>query len=314
MREFKKFKQKFNLPLNTGHGLWRENSGFILKQTKYDGSLSFGEVCVVPGFCKFDMSDLNEEVEKWCQDGRLHNFEFINSAVSCLESEIWNENLGDKHEISRARIMNSLEDSISSHQTLKLKIGINETTYEINKTLEFIKKLPASTRIRLDANESLSLDQLLLWVEALHQNPVLEFMEQPLPGIPDDALIQLVKDTGFPIALDEAVIHLGGPDKLHQLGWAGLMVVKPTLCKNWNETIDFLRLHPERCIISTVFESPFGYEALLRLCRYSKLVPGIDRSIFEGGSLELISHHSIPLFCPSASNEELGDLWLKYPK
>ena len=117
------------------------------------------------------------------QDGRLHNFEFINSAVSCLESEIWNENLGDKHEISKARIINSLEDSISSHQTLKLKIGINETTYEINKTLEFIKKLPASTRIRLDANESLSLDQLLLWVEALHQNPVLEFMEQPLPGI-----------------------------------------------------------------------------------------------------------------------------------
>ena len=243
------------------------------------------------------MSDLNEEVEKWCQDGRLHNFEFINSAVSCLESEIWNENLGDKHEISKARIINSLEDSISSHQTLKLKIGINETTYEINKNARIHKE--ASCFFDSDSsgrNESLSLDQLLLWVEALHQNPVLEFMEQPLPGIPDDALIQLVKDTGFPIALDEAVIHLGGPDKLHQFGWAGLMVVKPTLCKNWNETIDFLRLHPERCIISTVFESPFGYEALLRLCRYSKLVPGIDRSIFEGGSLELISHHSILFF------------------
>ena len=260
MREFKKFKQKFNLPLNTGHGLWRENSGFILKQTKYDGSLSFGEVCVVPSFAN-SICDLNEEVEKWCQDGRLHNFEFINSAVSCLESEIWNENLGDKHEISKARIINSLEDSISSHQTLKLKIGINETTYEINKTLEFIKKLPASTRIRLDANESLSLDQLLLWVEALHQNQYLNLWSNHYPVL--TILIQLVKDTGFPIALDEAVIHLGGPDKLHQFGWAGLMVVKPTLCKRRNETIDFLRLHPERCIISTVFESPFGYEALL---------------------------------------------------
>ena len=44
------------------------------------------------------------------------------------------------------------------------------------------------------------------------------------------------------------------------------------------ETIDFVLENPKKSVISSVFESRFGYEAVLRLSGFSELVAGIDRS------------------------------------
>ena len=92
-------------------------------------------------------------------------------------------------------------------------------------------------------------------------------------------------------------------------GWTGFYVIKPFLFPDWDQVLSFIKSEPQRSVVSTVFESPFGYEALIRCAAYSKMVAGIDRSLFQGDDREFPQHHRTPLYPGSVASSSLDELW-----
>ena len=312
IREFKRYNLKFKTPTKSAHGAWAEKEGLIFMEKSESGVITFGEVGIVTGFSKHTLGDLIDEAKAWVLGGRIERYKFIQPALSCLKSDLWNQDLNHQTEVRYAKMFQDFGEINEPNQTIKKKIGLEDIKIEIKKVTSWFDKMPVSTRVRLDANESLNYEKLLRWMDALYENPKLDFIEQPLSGIPDDKLLKLVEENDFPVALDESIFALGKPSKLLDMGWSGFFVLKPSLLEDWDETIDFIKHNANKSVVSTVYESPFGFEALLRVCRFSNLVSGVDRSIFFGNALEIESHHSDPFLVPSASIEELEILWDKF--
>ena len=312
IREFKRYNLKFKTSTKSAHGVWAKKEGLIFMEKSESGVSSFGEVGLVPGFSKHSLGDLIDEAKVWVWGGRIERYKFIQPALSCLKSDLWNQDLNHQTEVKYAKMFHDFGEINEPNLTIKKKIGLEDVKIEIKKITSWFEKMPVSTRVRLDANESLNYEKLLRWMDALYENPKLDFIEQPLSGIPDDKLLKLVDENDFPVALDESIFALGNPSKLLDMGWSGFFVLKPSLLEDWDETIDFIKHNANKSVVSTVYESPFGFEALSRVCRFSNLVSGVDRSIFVGNALEIESHHSDPLLVPSASIEELEILWDKF--
>ena len=73
--------------------------------------------------------------------------------------------------------------------------------------------------------------------------------------------------------------------------------------------IAFIRSQPIRSVISTVFESPFGYEAVVRCAFLSNQVAGLDRSLFKLNAKEIPQHHQRPQFSENLPISVLDKLW-----
>ena len=104
---------------------------------------------------------------------------------------------------------------------------------------------------------------------------------------------------------------MGGPQPAKEQGWNGFYVIKPTLLNDWSLTLKFAKENPDKTVFSTVYESPFGYEALVRACRFSNLEAGISRETLKHNNSELAGHHAEILESLAVSISELNDLWEK---
>ena len=105
---------------------------------------------------------------------------------------------------------------------------------------------------------------------------------------------------------------MGSPYAAKDNGWNGFYVLKPTLLPNWNLTLKFAKENPATTVFSTVYESPFGYEALVRASVFSELEPGLNRKNLKSQTKELPSHHLEILESPSVTTRELNELWVKF--
>lgn len=308
-REFKIFRQKFNTPLRTAHGLWDVRETILLKET-YDGrSFSFGEVAPTPGFNAFTLKDALKETEIWLLEGDNELYKWINPAITSLKSSIWKNCASKVKKVVPASLYFNSGKIPKYCGVIKKKIGLKCPKEEIPEVLSWIKNLPTSMRVRLDPNQSFDLEKLQVWLDALEDHERVEFIEQPVPGIPCDEILNIISMSSVPIALDEAIVSHGGLRTVKKLGWDGYFVVKPTLLDDWSETISFIKDYPDKCIVSTVFESPIGYEAVIRTCLHSNLVPGVDRRVYQGCSTEFKLHHKPVLSIPSVKNDLLNKLW-----
>ena len=155
----------------------------------------------------------------------------------------------------------------------KRKIGLGSPQEEIEEILEWMSSLPDRSKIRLDANGSLNVESLQLWLDALEGVSGLEFVEQPLPVGQFEELKLISRETSVRFALDETVVSEGGPDALRQRGWEDI-ALSSLSHSGLGETIRFIKSAPEKSIVSTVFESPFGYEAVCRCALIPTPLPG----------------------------------------
>ena len=309
VREFKIFTQKFTTPLPTANGLWEERKSIILKETYADSTFSFGEIATTPGFNSFSFQDAFAEVKLWQRGDDRLNYRYICPALSCMKSSIWREeSLIAKEVVPASLYFEKLKPS-HYNQVIKRKIGLKPPKIEIPEILSWMNQLPAESQVRLDPNQSLTNNQLNTWLHALEGNKKVEFIEQPVRGMPSDEILNLITSLKVPVALDEAIITLGGLRKVKELGWDGYFVVKPTLLDDWSDTLCFLREYSNVCVVSTVFESPIGYECVIRACMHSNLIPGIDRKVFLKGKYEIDAHHQSNLYVPSVTNRKLDELW-----
>jgi o-succinylbenzoate synthase len=309
-RQYRIYEEKFNHPLRTGHGLWENRESIILREEKDDGFVAYGEIAPTPGFSNCELERYIHEATDWERGEVSRSSPLFLSALSCLSCEIWEDERPLDEKPVFTAVLNFGGESEDCHsKTIKRKIGLRPVHQEIDDVLSWVSGLSDLHRVRLDANESLDLASLRLWIDALEGEPKLEFVEQPLPRGQLDEMIRVSTETSICFALDESVLSWGGPDALKEKGWQGYYVLKPSLMKDWKETINFVRSEPDKSLVSTVFESPFGYEAVCRIAGMSNLAAGADRSLFKGNAKEFPEHHEFPLIPHSVNAARLEELW-----
>lgn len=131
-------------------------------------------------------------------------------------------------------------------------------------------------RIRFDANESLSVSDAREWLDILSNDPdSVEFLEQPLDRMMIDEMRELAEDYPIPIALDESLgaLRLSILKKesmdLDQFLW----VIKPALGDTF--LAELASIPQDKRIVSSVFETAIGFEAVLRHAKDSVIPAGL---------------------------------------
>ncbi|MBP5972299.1 o-succinylbenzoate synthase [Brasilonema sp. CT11] len=158
------------------------------------------------------------------------------------------------------------------YRTFKWKIGV----YAIAQELEIFKllcqTLPASAKLRLDANGGLSYEQAQLWLgncDNIKANeeifPKIEFIEQPLSVDQFAAMLELSHCYQTAIALDESVATLNQLTTCFQQGWREIFVIKPGIVGSPSRLRQFCQQHKIDAVFSSVFETVIGRQAALQI-------------------------------------------------
>lgn len=311
-REFKLIKQKFARPYTFSSITWKVRKSIVLREKSQTGNFVYGEIAPVPGFPnQSGLEDVLEECKKWVNYETLPVTNFLLPALSCMKSEFWRTSPGKREQEIHKSILSIFNSNENDSPSFKKKIGALPVSEEITETKKWLSRLPVSSLVRLDANGSLSIDDLRIWLEEFQEENRIQYIEQPLADKFREELFLMAENAPIPLAIDESVIAMEGPYQAENAGWKGFYVIKPTLLNDWSESINFAKENKEKAVFSTSFESPFGYEALLRACIHSNLDAGITREPFKNLSTELNCHHSQTLFSPAATQFELDELWEK---
>lgn len=179
-RQYRVYRQKFNSACITAHGTWSKKESIILRKVSSKGRVSYGEVSIVKGFTNENLNELLPIVKYWSLGGDYINNNLVCSALSCLESLIWHDlpNNNAIEKIKTAELINN-NSKISGKGTFKIKIGVKDLEDEITEITNLLKVISLDSTIRLDANESLGVNELYAWNEALKDEKRVEFLEQP---------------------------------------------------------------------------------------------------------------------------------------
>jgi O-succinylbenzoate synthase len=137
--------------------------------------------------------------------------------------------------------------------TLKWKVAAAGDGLERQLLEQLLQRMPATARLRLDANGGWDLLTAGRWAERLAAEPRLEWLEQPLAPAEMSALRELA--ARLPVALDESLPLLD----LHQrLAWPGWLVRRPLQEGDPRPLLTALQAGVTRQMISTSFETGIG--------------------------------------------------------
>ena len=111
--------------------------------------------------------------------------------------------------------------------TLKLKVGADMGD-NLRRTAAVLKALPADAKLRLDANQCLSLEQAVdLWSGV--EDPRIEYLEQPFPRGDWDSLRRIPRQGGMRICLDESIFSFEDLETMARIEhpfWVKLKLMK----------------------------------------------------------------------------------------
>ncbi|MHC5597173.1 MAG: o-succinylbenzoate synthase [Nostoc sp.] len=158
------------------------------------------------------------------------------------------------------------------YRTFKWKIGVYAIADELEIFESLIHTLPASTKLRLDANGGLTCEEAKLWLSNCDnlkgngEQPIeIEFIEQPLPVEEFQGMLELSLSYETAIAIDESVATLGQLAACYQQGWRGIFVIKPGIVGSPSRLRDFCHQHQIDTVFSSVFETAIARQAALQL-------------------------------------------------
>lgn len=125
----------------------------------------------------------------------------------CSRTIAVNAMLGTAVGIAEAQLSETLATNFS---VIKLKVGIAAPEDEIAALHRLAQRLPASTRLRLDANRAWTMETARRYCAALSGLPI-ESIEEPLAQPVAKDLRALQQQLPFPLALDES-LHRQSPE------------------------------------------------------------------------------------------------------
>ncbi|OUL20328.1 o-succinylbenzoate synthase [Nostoc sp. T09] len=301
--EFRPIARRFLRSLTTSHGNWDIRESIILRLIDETGRDGWGEIAPISwfgsetleqalDFCHQVPQEITEEtifsISDYlpaCQFGFESAFEGLGNSGSPLGIR-GNGGWRLEGQTGQGRVINSQcpmpysgllpagEAALNAWQklwqqgyrTFKWKIGVYAIAHELEIFHLLIHSLPASTKLRLDANAGLSYEEAQLWLENCDKFPAnIEFIEQPLAVEQLEAMLQLSKGYSTAIALDESVATLSQLTHAYQQGWREIFVIKPGIAGSPSRLRQFCRQHNIDAVFSSVFETAIGRQAALQL-------------------------------------------------
>ncbi len=291
---FQVYKRKFAKPLVTAHGEWSDRKGILIAVTDANGILQLGEIAPLPWFG----SETLEEAIEFCQSlGSEFNenlvipnhlpccqfaFESARSPLAPLAKGGIRKDLGSKIPLGKGDLGGSIAGLLAAGSTaleewqdlyitgtrsFKWKIGVDEIELELKTFQQLCDLIPNDAKLRLDANAGLTLPQAKQWLEQCDRNPKIEYLEQPLGIHEFDTMLQLSRDYKTPIALDESIATYSHLEDCYHQGWRGIFVIKPAIAGAPSQLRKFCKKHNLDLVFSSVFETPIGRDAGLKLAQ-----------------------------------------------
>ncbi|MEY3963333.1 MAG: o-succinylbenzoate synthase [Cyanobacteriota bacterium] len=169
--------------------------------------------------------------------------------------------------------------------TVKWKVAALPEAEERALLDALLQRLPASARLRLDANGGWDLPTAQRWADRLADEPRLQWLEQPLAPQAFGSLLQLAEE--LPVALDESLPHLLPQQRA---AWPGWLVRRPLQEGDPRPLLQQLQAGLPRQMISTAFETGIGrrcveHMAALQVQGPTPAAPGLAPGWQPAGSL-----------------------------
>ena len=309
--EFRPYRRPFRQTLKTSHGAWKHREGIILKLTDDQGRTGFGEVAPLPwfgtetqaqalAFCGQIPHQLSQHSEfailptlPACKFGfeiALHN---LSRDIHCAELKACQYSAllpAGKAALSAWSPLWAL-----GHRTFKWKIGVAPVAVELAWLNRLMEQLPLGAKLRLDANGG--LDELAAhhWLDRCDRlGHRIEFMEQPLPAERFDDLLKLAHRYHTPIALDESVTTLEQLKTHYFRGWRGIYIIKAAVFGSPSRLKQFCVDYPIDIVISSVFETDIGRQALIDLTvELATLLPHAPRRVLGLGTQQWLPNDGL---------------------
>ncbi|MBD2493211.1 o-succinylbenzoate synthase [Nostoc sp. FACHB-280] len=298
---FRPYQRKFARPLTTHHGVWEMREGIILRLVDEAGNVGWGEIAPISwfgsetldqalNFCRQLPKEITSETIvsipddlPACQFGFESAFDGMGSRewwfdyFGCAQYKSAHQP-GLRENLSCSGLLAAGEVALQQWQTLwqqgyrtfKWKIGVDAIAKELAIFDNLCRSLPASAKLRLDANGGLSYEEAELWLETCGKiqgevSAEIEFLEQPLPVKDLAGMLELSKFYRTAIALDESVATLQQLISCYQQGWRGIFVLKPGIIGSPSKLRQFYQQHEIDAVFSSVFETVIGRQAALNL-------------------------------------------------
>ncbi|QNI69494.1 enolase C-terminal domain-like protein [Cyanobium sp. NS01] len=184
------------------------------------------------------------------------------------------------------------EGSCPDPLVLKWKVAAEPDQLERRLLEQLLERLPASARLRLDANGGWTRATAWTWAERLRQEPRLEWLEQPLPPADREGLELLVRQ--LPVALDESLEchpELAGY-------WPSWQVRRPSQEGDPRPLLAALERGSSFLMLSSGFETGIGRRWLEHLAALqwrgpTPVAPGLARAWQPLGSLGSTSPEAV---------------------
>ena len=278
---FDVYQRHFKQPLRTNHGVWQVREGIIISLIDRSGVVSRGEIAPLPWFGSETMSQAIEFCQQLGKTITLQNILSIPDRLPCCQFALESAWLNLTQRSSNCpKILEycyllppgksaliAWQKLAQNHAatTFKWKIGVLPLTTEIEILKQLVFAFPPNIKLRLDANGGLNLSQARQLLTIADTLKAIAFIEQPLPPKNLADIIQLSREYTTLLALDESVASFQQLQEAYYRGWQGVYVVKAAIMGFSSRLIEFCRDRNLDVVLSSVFETKIGRDAVLNL-------------------------------------------------
>ena len=270
-------------PLTTATGSWQQRDGWLLRIVcPQTGRVGWGEVSPLHPqerkACAQALADWQKTAELGINRDQLElvlpqlppAVAFaVGAALAELEADLgpWHPAPPAAHLLPAGTSMLPELDRLLASPvaapgiTVKWKVAAADPELEWLLLHQLLERLPATARLRLDANAGWDRAEADRWVEVLAAEPRLQWLEQPLAVDDLDGLNRLAER--LPVALDESLqAHPAWREQ-----WQGWQVRRPLLEGDPRPLLRQLQQGRPRLMLSTAFETGIGFRWLALLSR-----------------------------------------------
>ena len=297
----------------------------MLRLEDEEGVVGFGEVAPVPWFGTETLEKAEEFLSKASEEGLPsevpQNLPCCRFAISCCGSILRQDFEPPEGVAEIAGLLPAGHGSLKimpelaadGFRVFKWKVGLQSFEDEREIFESLVQDLPVNGRLRIDANGGWSFMEAWRWLEALEGEECVEFVEDPVEPALWEAAFGFCEAFGTSVSLDLPMTPEEAP-RILEKGWSGHWVIKPSLFGKVEDVLELTHRFSERVVFSTVFETVFGYEAVLRLA-LAKGSAGLTlgmggQDLFEEDALRL--HPSAPVLQAGRIGfDELEQAWGK---
>jgi O-succinylbenzoate synthase len=278
--DFRRYSLPFRHAVRTSRGSWPVREGILLRVGRPDGSAFFGEAAPVPSFARETVDEdeaacsaLGERIGDQALSQVPRNLCALRNGLADAMGGLDDVPRHDSLPVAallpsgRAAFADAPPKAEAGFRVFKWKVGVGSADDEMAMLDDLVGALPASAKIRLDANGAWDRRTAGRWLAHASERPV-EFVEQPVA--PDskgaqDCLAGLSADYPVPIALDESLANASDVRRWLDSGWHGYFVIKPSLLGEARGALAMLAEAQARVVFSSALETAVGARSALRM-------------------------------------------------